>query len=94
MVDIFEFVRKDESRGPWHIGWESGYFNEPSHTLCGAELYGYTDSAPDLPEGGRLCARCRKELERRTRMWFVIYDPNGLEGRVKAALHKRLPNTL
>ena len=67
MVDIFEFVRKDESRGPWHIGWESGYFNEPSHTLCGAELYGYTDSAPDLPEGGRLCANCRKELERRTR---------------------------
>lgn len=66
---IFEFVRKDygDKRAPWHIGFDSVYPHGETWTLCGADFYGYADDAPDLPEGGRLCAKCARELQRRTR---------------------------
>ena len=73
MIRVFEFVRECNGR-VWHIGQQAGHSIVSVWTLCSDEwaLRGEdakrTDLAlPDLPDGGRLCASCARELERRTR---------------------------
>lgn len=62
----FSFLKRINGR-VWHIGWElSGYYPDPAILLCKGEVFDYFDVEPDLPDGGRLCANCAAELERRT----------------------------
>lgn len=62
----FDFLRRDGGR-VWHIGWSSaGYCETPALLLCTGDSYDWFEALSDLPEGGKLCAKCAKELERRT----------------------------
>lgn len=62
---VFQLVSVSPRGHVWHIGLPDGdtWFGE---TLCGFNVP-TPQAAEKIPDDGRLCAKCARELERRTR---------------------------